>query len=206
MAGYGSSLGRLSHLTTDRSTPGQKAFVKPPEGTRPAMHSTMRFHERSRDFARPSASTFNPKVAGSIPARPIRRERIRDAQRPTTQSAREIAKTGPARRIPKSRRYRGRRKRGWMWATPNSTAPGAVWVNNGSTAAITEAAPPRGCPISERRPAVPAGDPSLARSRAPLERPVQASIEPPESAGRGARLLSVMVWLPAGDRSWGMDL
>jgi hypothetical protein len=52
----------------------------------------MRLYELSRDHARAPASTFNPKVAGSIPARPIRRERIRDAQRPTTQSAREIAK------------------------------------------------------------------------------------------------------------------
>jgi hypothetical protein len=31
----------------------------------------MRPHERTRECTTPVASTFNPKVAGSIPARPI---------------------------------------------------------------------------------------------------------------------------------------
>ncbi len=48
------------------------------------------------------ASTFNPKVAGSIPARPIASERNRDSERQTTQSIREIPKTRTTRKIPRS--------------------------------------------------------------------------------------------------------
>ena len=48
-----------------------QGFVKPPEGVRSGIRSTMRLCERSREHARASPSTFNPKVAGSIPARPI---------------------------------------------------------------------------------------------------------------------------------------
>ena len=43
----------------------------------------MRLHELSRHVARASASTFNPKVAGSNPARPLRLEKNRDPQRQT---------------------------------------------------------------------------------------------------------------------------
>ena len=53
------------------STLGQQAFLKPPETVRSQVRSTMRLHEPPRDCAKASASTFNPKVAGSIPARPI---------------------------------------------------------------------------------------------------------------------------------------
>ena len=66
-------LGRLSHETTDwvnaRSTSVRQASRGPPIPNR-LNHGV---HVLSRDVARASASTFNPKVAGSIPARPNRK-------------------------------------------------------------------------------------------------------------------------------------
>ncbi len=132
----------VSHLTTDwvnaRSTSFRQAARKRPIPVR----STMHFYERPRDHARVLASTFNPKVAGSIPARPITSERNRDSERQATQTVLKITKAGITRRIPRSPRYRGRRKRGWMRATPNSTSPAPVWVNRRSTASTTDAARP----------------------------------------------------------------
>jgi hypothetical protein len=62
----------------------------------------MRLYERAPDTARAAASAFNPKVAGSIPARPIASERNRDSERQTIQSVRKITKAGITRRIPRS--------------------------------------------------------------------------------------------------------
>ncbi len=70
--------------------------------THPIPAHGMRVPEQFRDRARALASTPNPKVAGSIPARPIAPERNRDSERQTTQSVREITKTRTTRRIQRS--------------------------------------------------------------------------------------------------------
>ena len=51
------------------STPGQQADVKPYEDVRVQFRSNA-LPKLSRNAARAAASTFSPKVAGSIPARP----------------------------------------------------------------------------------------------------------------------------------------
>src|SRR5207248_260377 len=56
-----------------RSTKGQQAPTKRPEPARvraSRFGSTMRFYQLPRDAATAGRSTFNPKVAGSSPARP----------------------------------------------------------------------------------------------------------------------------------------
>jgi hypothetical protein len=51
---------------------------------------------------RASQTAFNPKVAGSIPARPMRPKKIREHPRNHEQRAREGAKTARVRQVPKS--------------------------------------------------------------------------------------------------------
>jgi hypothetical protein len=67
----------LPNLTRTGSTPGQQTLMKRPESIRTRFRITMRLSELSRDLARSLTSTFNPKVAGSIPARPMADEVLR---------------------------------------------------------------------------------------------------------------------------------
>ena len=86
--------------------------------------------------------TFNPKVAGSIPARPTGSETTRTGPRSHERlgsDMREDANTASTREIPRSPRHRALRRRGWVRPTPTAASSAAVGVNKASTAASTEA-------------------------------------------------------------------
>jgi hypothetical protein len=107
--------------------------------------------------------TFNPKVAGSIPARPIGVEGNRDPQRPTTQRVRKLTRAHTARRSQGHARTRARKDRSndaryTTRATPDAVSwvvgpPGTHW-SSASGSFGTPRGPAHLCPVT---PSVTAG-------------------------------------------------
>jgi hypothetical protein len=130
--------------------------------------------------------TFNPKVAGSIPARPIGLERNRDSQRQMAQRVRKTTKGHTARRIPRSPPVPGREGAFDEEATPNCCYTGCRFGSTRGQQLHSRNRPLRGHGRPRHAGAEPLDEfPRSARNSSQVRRPTARSgvrLAPPRNA------------------------